>query len=439
MEGNMKKAIIVLLSIMLILSLSVGFVACNNASSGTNGPTPEEPAAPRTYFDWSKTVMIWLGDSIAEALAGPSPITERENYGYYGLLGQGNDYTYVNKAVSGWKSKQLLNYLTTDPTTPEHEFFMELVTRANIIEISILGNDLLQDDLGKLLTNLAKYKEEVELNADYPDFVSDKLDYVNDILFNDTFKSAEIATANGANVGDSNPYNSTANFANIIARIKEVNPNAKILVQTIYNPVTSGSTLISTYMRQQLKSTSGYKFSYGQDDYRALGDELIEMMNNIVRDYATEHPGDITVVEVHDKFEEYYQADTSEYKADSRRLFSQDYIHPSNEGHALIASITQDVLVDMGLATMDGYVQTLKEIRVKQLDKFYSYDGCEVNLDTAKSAINAATTSYAVNKAYFDSVTRSEYASLVAAFEQTDRMTPESFYPWVSPNYLGDK
>lgn len=425
----MKKAIIVLLALVLVASLCFGLVACNKSKSN------EEPPAPRSYFDWSKPVMIWLGDSIAEALAGPSPLTERENYGYYGLIGKGNDYTYVNKAVSGWKSKQLLNYLTSTPDDPEHEFFIELVSRANVIEISILGNDLLQDDLGKLLTNLAKYKEEVANgNVKNP-----YLDYVNDILFNDTFKSNDIASVNGAYVGDENPYNSTANFAGIIGKIKQLNPSAKILVQTIYNPVTPGTSLISTEMRAQLAHTDGFEFSYDQDDYRALGDELIEMMNNIVRDYAEAHPGDITVVEIHDRVEAYYQADQSQYKADYRRLFSQDYIHPSNEGHAMIADITQDVLVQMGLGNMDSYVSSLKAIRVEQLERLYSYDGCAVNLQNAIDAVNSADTGYAVNKAYFDSVTRSDYVSRIVAYEQTDRMAPQSFYPWVEPNYLGNK
>lgn len=432
----MKKTIIVLLAVLLVASMTIGLVACNKDKGY------EEPA-PRTYFDWDKTVMIWLGDSIAEALAGPSPLTERENYGYYGLLGKGNDYTYVNKAVSGWKSKQLLNYLTTEPDDPEHEFFLELVERANIIEISILGNDLLQDDLGKLLTNLAKHKELTAKGEE-----SSYLDYVNDILFNEVFKSEDIATANGASVGDENPYNSTANFAGIIGKIKQINPSAKILVQTIYNPVTSGTSLISAENRDKLAHPNNYKasegdrdfaFSYNPDEYRALADELIEMMNNIVRDYATAHPGDITVVEVHDRFEAYYQADTSANKSDSRRLFSQDYIHPSNEGHAMIADITEDVLVSMGLGNMDSYVSSLKAIRTEQLDRLYSYSGCEINLESAKNAIDSATTSFAVNKAYFDSVTRSEYAGLVASYEQTDRKAPENFYPWVFPNYLGNK
>lgn len=432
----MKKTIILLLALLLIASLTFGLVACNK------GNTDEEPTPPRTYFDWSKTTMVWLGDSIAEALAGPSPLTERENYGYYGLLGKGNNYTYVNKAVSGWKSKQLLNYLNSTPDDPEHEFFMELVTRADIIEISILGNDLLQDDLGKLLSNLAKHKELTAKGED-----SNYLDYVNDILFNDVYKSSEIATINGAKVGDANPYNSTANFEGIISRIKEVNPDVTILVQTIYNPVTSGTSLISAENRDKLAHPNNYKeskedpdfeFSYNPDEYRALGDELIEMMNNIVRDYAKDNPGDITVVEVHDRFEEYYQADTSEYKADSRRLFSQDYIHPSNEGHAMIADITEDVLASMGLGDMNSYVASLKEIRIEQLDRLYSYAGCEINLDNAKNAINSATTSYAVNKAYFDSITKSDYNGLVNAYEETDRTQPENFYPWVYPNYLGE-
>ena len=54
-----------------------------------------------------KKLVLFLGDSIAEAFAGPSPLIERENYGYYGILGTINGYEYYNRAVSGYQTKHL--------------------------------------------------------------------------------------------------------------------------------------------------------------------------------------------------------------------------------------------------------------------------------------------------------------------------------------------
>ena len=76
----MKRKILPYLLILLSVALCAALFACGNKT--------EEPAVPVTAEE-QKTILF-LGDSIGEALAGPTPLTEREAYGYYGIIGNVN-------------------------------------------------------------------------------------------------------------------------------------------------------------------------------------------------------------------------------------------------------------------------------------------------------------------------------------------------------------
>jgi lysophospholipase L1-like esterase len=440
-----RKFCVAVLALVLVLSVAVGFVACNP----TDDPTGDTPTTPEhlDYLDFDgKTLMVTIGDSIAEGIVGPSPLSEKDNYIYSQLLGKGNGFTHINKSVSGWKTTQLLDYLTIKcDKDDEAAFTTELLQRADIIQLSILGNDLLQDNLGKLLVMTCTYLEETEDGID-----SSALDYVNDILFNDEFKYDGYTDADealGRVKGDPNPRNSTANFRAIVNRLAELNPNATLLIQTVYNPIFDTSTLVLEQPITYVDTNGATQYWRGDTrtvrqilledhgiapaQYREIGDYLIELMNNIVRDYHEENPDLFEIVEVHDEMMAYYNADTSNGKAYTRRLYSQDYIHPSNEGHAMIADITQDVLVELGLASGD-YLAFIKAHRCEQLDRLFDYANTPVDVEAAKAAINAATTSRGVNLAYFNAITRPEF------FDDVANRDPSKAYPiftFVVPNY----
>ena len=93
----MKKILCVPM-VLILLFLSTGLFAC--AAKKKQQPSEERA-----------TSILFLGDSIAEAVAGPVPLTEREAYGYYGIVGNINGFDYHNRAVSGATSSNLASYV----------------------------------------------------------------------------------------------------------------------------------------------------------------------------------------------------------------------------------------------------------------------------------------------------------------------------------------
>ena len=116
----MKKRILaVLLSILMLLPvLSVSAVAAD------------------------RTLLVVLGDSIAY---GSGLVNPREAV-YGRIVADTNGWAYENYAIPGSTTQALLRRL-------ENEQVKDAVTRADVISISIGGNNFLLDNLGGLLFN----------------------------------------------------------------------------------------------------------------------------------------------------------------------------------------------------------------------------------------------------------------------------------------------
>ena len=134
----MKKRFLMITVVFVLVALLVFAVACNKKT---------EKVAP------DKTI-VYLGDSIAEGLIGPSPLNERDNYAYYALLGRTNNFRYFNHSVSGHKTSGdmlgndeggLLGLLNRIKENGETATLMKThIQQADIIHVSIGGNNLLQ-------------------------------------------------------------------------------------------------------------------------------------------------------------------------------------------------------------------------------------------------------------------------------------------------------
>lgn len=204
---------------------------------------------------------VVLGDSIGWG-AGVLNSTEAV---FGRIVADTNGYNFRNDAVNGYTTGNLLAHL-------EKEDIAADVAKADIISISIGGNNYLLGDMRSLIAQAGE--------GDYSGF---------DAIAENFYKD----------------------FCAIIAKIKELNPDVQILMQTLYNP---GADSI-------------------KDIYQAGADRL----NAGYRRYLDENPGAYELLEVADAF-----VGHPEYVA-------ADYIHPSAKGNEVIAKIVLEKLCELGL------------------------------------------------------------------------------------------
>ena len=234
----MKKIIAVILCALMVLSLLA---------------VPVFADEPLNY--------VVIGDSIARG-AG---IYNSDEACFGRIVADTNGYDYKNFGVDGLTSWQLLDKIKTPEVSAA-------LADADIISISIGGNDYLQQNLPKIAVQMA--------------FGNDKI--VNDIK--DNF---------------------TEHFADIIAFIRSVNPDAVIIAQTLYNP------------RIDL-----LKDFYGEATVR---------VNEVITDYAAAHPGEIELI------------DTVPALEGHPECIAFDTIHPSAVGNEELAKLVLSKLYELGL------------------------------------------------------------------------------------------
>lgn len=324
-----KKLIIFLLVAVLASSFCLSLSACND----------------------KKPLIVYLGDSIAEGIAGMSPISERERYAYYSVLGIRNDYIYKNRAVSGHQTKQMLDLIKKEDSnvlmTQTH------LKNADIIHVSILGNDLLQNNLGDLILQAAQ---------------------------NDTSTIDDILAK------------ATVNFAEIVSVLKGYNPDAVLMFQTVYNPMVPEATLISQNTRDILLT-----LDITEDEYRPLAGAILAQLNGIISSYLEEHPGAFYIIDACSEFQRIYDENPERGKA----LIFGDFVHPSIEGHAVMADLIQSRLEDLGLANVDHSLSKYKTLKIKQLKELYSDS---VDVRAVKKQIRNAQTDSEVTRIYFNAI-----------------------------------
>lgn len=232
----MKKGIALLLSVAMILSLCV------------------------TAFAEQPQKLVMLGDSIAWGTG----VYNSEEACYGRIVANTNGYEYANYAVDGTRSWDLLEKIEV----PEVK---QSVETADIINISIGGNDYLQQ-------NLLVIVPEVLLGID------ENMDNIEE---------------------DFGEY-----FAQIIERIKELNPEVTIIVNTLYNP----EKLLLGYI-------------YGQ---------AVMRVNRQINAYHDAHSEDFVLMDVSDVMA-------------NPMCVAADTIHPSAVGNEVIAGVMLKTLYNLGL------------------------------------------------------------------------------------------
>ena len=341
MNKRFPRFAVILMTVLIVCLLCLGLSACI-----------KKPRKQHVFTSEQKTIL-YLGDSIAEAVAGPSPLTERETYGYYGILGNINGYKFYNRAVSGDKTSDLLNVIQREDDGIS--MIHSLIATSDIIHISITGNDLLGHDINNMLVQVAEKK-------------FDKPQEYADIAYN--------------------------NLDKIISWLRAVNPDAVIILQTTYNPVGKDSPLVSGYAKMRLAS-----MAYTPNDYHKLAGEMIDVMNETLRKYLRENEKKFEyepyyLVDVAAAFEDIYKTAPNRWA----RLFCPDGIHPANEGHAIIAETNQKLLEELGIADPKA-LENYKKLRCDQLSRLYSNS---VEVSSVKKVIGDCETFSDVSLAYFN-------------------------------------
>ena len=429
----MKKVLTIFIVVALVALTAVSFAACNEKPADSN------PAD-------GKLNIVFLGDSISEALIGASPVSERDNYGYYAIVGRTNGYNYYNHSMSGHltsgnmadKSGEGLLEVISRPTE-KATLIRTHIVQADVIHISVLGNNILQYSLGSLMLEMADklagieagspeswYQSCFDREADEETreelkeyYADDKslFDYLHDGGTLENVRPS-IWSGDGETIsfGDrfdgENPYTvdpkfnfppTYQNIVDIVAKLRELNPTAKIIFQKVYNPVYEGTTLITKWEYQAL-AEKGYDTIA---KVRELAGHLLGYLNGMLDEYNENHP-DSTVytLDICKAFDDITKSDVKDGVVDlsatslGRSLIYQDFTHPSNFGHAVIAEETQKLLEQFGIASSDALAK-YKAIKCDQLDRIYS--GVQgFDLQAAKDAVNGADTYYATTRAYFD-------------------------------------
>lgn len=423
----MKKLLTSLVIVVLVALCAFTFAACDDDGG-------------------EKLNIVFLGDSIAEALIGASPVSERDNYGYYAIVGRTNDFNYYNHSMSG--------HLTSGNMADKSgEGLLEVVSRkdenatlirthiveADVIHISVLGNNILQYSLASLmlemadkLANIAPGSPEswyqacfdretdenlkAELKARYADDKS-LFDYLHDggtlenvrpSVWSEDGETIHFGDRNeGKNKETADPkFNfppTYQNIVDIVAKLRELNPTAKIIFQKVYNPVYEGTTLLKESEYAAL-AEKGYDTTA---KIRELAGHLLGFLNGMLDEYNQNHPENtVLTLDICKAFDDVTNTDVKNGEVDlsanglGRSLIYQDFTHPSNFGHAIIAQETQKMLEELGIANKNA-LANYKAIKCDQLDRIYS--GIEeFDLQAAKDAVNNAETYYATTRAYFD-------------------------------------
>ncbi len=378
----MKKILGFILCVALVASCVVAIAACNPDSETYYWGEGKDVAAS------DKTQIVYLGDSIAEGILGASPLPLRHEYAYGNVIGRRNDYSYANHSVSGHLTDDMLELISNEVGYDGARMLVSNIATADIVHISIIGNDILQD------------RPDVELVGNpYGDYVS-MHQVVCDAMIRDNYDGLNLALY--GTTDESGTAGSYGNIVKIVERLIELNPDAVIIFQKVYNPIFSEDTpLVKSWTRTAL-ANAGVEVTL--ESLHTLGDNLISRMNAVIQkvidkfnaDKASSAKWTLTSVDALAAFNEIYETDGADR---AWGLIYPDGIHPSDEGHAVLADLTQAKLEELGLANSTAALLGYKIMRMKFLLENFG-DKLE-NKWEAVANVMSATSCAEVTKVFF--------------------------------------
>ena len=384
-EEFMKRKVLLALLVLVMTACCVAtLVACND------DPVPSD-----------KKEIVYLGDSIAEGILGASPLGLRQEYAYANVLGRRNDYVYYNHSVSGHLTKDLLAILQNELDYDGARALLLHVSEADVIHISILGNDVLQDRKDGAFESDPVTMHNIILEAAKGEYTS-----IDRVL-------------NGYTAGEVTTVGSVENIKGIVDALKSLNPDALIIFQSVYNPIMDVDTPLIKQETRDALTEEGFKITL--DSLHHLGDLLIKRLNSALTTVLeTEgYEDSFVIADGHAAFNEVYNADRSR----AERLIYPDGIHPSNEGHAVLADLAQGILEEKGLAKASSALAGYKVMRKNVLADYFAE---QTDVAAASAEIDAAATCAEVTEIFFDATQglKADYTDIDYSYaERTDIVT----------------
>lgn len=237
-----------------------------------------------------------LGDSIAVGTGGT------DSSGYVDLLAghlarEYGDLTLYEVSHDGMTSGMLRTYLT-DPASPYFVSVNSAVADADMVTVSIGGNDILQPVVAFVQSN-PQYTDPAYIASLTPAEKAALLDYLYAMLSPHVAGFAE-------------------NWPAIIGYMRTVNPTADIYVNTIYNPFAPG------------------------DGLHEIVDPYLAAMNSVIVMGAASPYIDYEVVDAYGRFADY----GNPRKALVHGLTSPYALHPTDRGYKFIFNLHKDALAE---------------------------------------------------------------------------------------------
>lgn len=255
------------------------------------------PLSMPVYATESEKLLV-MGDSISAGYA-----VEKGQYAYYDYLVECEGYTLTNLAVSGHKTTDMMALM-------EQEDTQTAIQEADVIVMSIGANDM--------LSPLMKYVESIQQEGESYQELFARLDAEGSLVSHVSKLSGYVR-----------PYIETAktNIAQIEADILALNPDVKLVMQTIYNPVEYDESIIES---------AGYGSSYNllhnyvRNSTNMINEAILALEHTTVADVSTAFDGTGWIYV---------------------RVEEKD-IHPTQLGHALIGAT---VLNALGITEGDSF------------------------------------------------------------------------------------
>lgn len=235
----------------------------------------------------TKGTITALGDSIATGYLLDDPTTQ----GYPYKLANYMNMNLNNAAINGETTSELLTLLDGQDSNSEGSHVVEYVSNADIVTVSIGGNNLLHPTVAAL--NMGVPGGDVK-TASFSQIISATLALASGSQFQYLSDNLKLGVDSFNN-----------DFPEIIKKIHTINPNAKICVSTIANPIEG---LYPNAGTQKLQ-------------------EAIDSINNIIKNQSAN--GDYLVADVDGLSKNIGRLSIT-------NLLSKNDIHPNIYGHNII-------------------------------------------------------------------------------------------------------